>query len=454
MSGAFYKVTIVTMNSDNTIIDQGGIVWEKGVITFIGAHDQAIEYCRKSGISIIDGKGAIIFPGLINTHMHLYQNLLKGIGADLPLEKWWHHTVKPAGLVLDENYVQCAARGAILESIRCGTTTLVDYFQVHARPCLSQVELDVVSDIGVRFIYARGFRTTGKENGFPAALVEETSKVFHEIETLKRQYGNNDLISIWVAPAGVWAMDEKGLRETADFSIQNQVPCTIHMLETQTDNIVCMERYGLSAMEVFQKTHILNTHLLAVHAVHLTDNELDVCKESGVYISHNPVSNMYMGCGISPVIKMLDKGILVSLASDGAASNNCLNMLDVLKMTALLHKVSAQDPSIISAHKVLQMATRDAAETLGLEHRIGSLEVGKDADLFRYDPLLDGSSTPWHDPIATLVYASSNRSVADVLVKGKFILKNDRFTGIDELNVYRLQQQAAKDLIQKAGYDI
>ncbi len=454
MNGAYSNITLVTMDSENTVIKDAGIVWENGLITLIGTKYEVETYCLHREIPCIDGGGTIIFPGLINTHMHMYQNLLKGIGSDLPLETWWYHTIKPAGLVLDKYHVESAVKGAVLEAVRSGTTTMVDYFQVHAQPGLSETELDVVKDLGIRFVYARGFRTSGTQGSSASALVEKATDVFSEVERLKIQYRHNDLISLWIAPAGVWAMDKKGLEDTALFSLKNAIPCTMHMLETETDNIVCRDKFGLSAMEVFNETGLLDIHLLAVHVVHITLDELDLCRDKGVCISHNPVSNMYLGSGISPVIEMRKRNIIVSLASDGAASNNTLNMLEVLKTTALLHRVTSRTPAIISAEQVLRMATIDAARALGMQNCIGSLEVGKDADFFRYDPMLGGASSPCHDPVAMLVFAANSRSIVDVLVKGQFILKQDTFISIDEREVYTIQQQAADDLIQKAGYKI
>lgn len=452
MNGAYSNITLVTMDSDNTIINDGGIVWENGVITLTSTTNEVEAYCLKRKITCKDGRGTIIFPGLINTHMHMYQNLIKGIGSNLPLETWWHHTVKPAGLVLTPQHVESAVRGAVLEAVRSGTTTMVDYFQVHATPGLSEIELDVVNDLGVRFIYARGFRNAGTLNNTTSALVEKTDDVFSEVIKLKKQYKKNDLISLWIAPAGVWAMDKQGLEATAKFSNTNRIPVTMHMLETETDNTVCLENFGVSAVNTFKETGLLDTQLLAVHVVHISPSELDLFHEKNVCISHNPVSNMYLGSGVSPVIEMLKRNIPVSLASDGAASNNNLNMLEVIKTAALLHRNALRDPSAISALDILRMATIGAAETLGMCNCIGSLEQGKDADLFRYDPFIGGSSSPWNDPIDMLVFASSSRSVVDVAVKGKFILREDSFIDIDEREVYVNQQAAAVDLRQKAGY--
>lgn len=453
-SGAIKNITLVTVNPSRDVVTDGGIIWEDGKIIYVGPSYKAEQLARAKNIEIEDGKGKILFPGLVNSHMHLFQNLLKGLGADLDLETWWPSTIKPAAVAFREEHVAAAATAGTLEAIRGGSTTLVDYMYAHPVQGLSQVSIDAVNKVGARLVYARGFRNTGAAHGFPLELIEKTADVFDEVLRLKKRYKDKeDMVRFMVAPAAVWAVDAHGLRDTRDFASDAGVPITMHMLETETDNVICKERYGMKdAITFFEKTHLLGDDLLAVHVVAVGDRELKAFREHGVKVSHNPMANMYLASGVAPITDMLERNICVSLGTDGAASNNSTDMLETLKMTALLHKVNAQDPTAITGNKVLEMATIDGARAIGMDHLIGSIEEGKQADFFLLDPDACGKSSPCHSPVATLVYSSGQQSIVKVVIDGKTIINNGDFVELEERAVYEHQSEMARDLANRAGY--
>lgn len=454
MKGALLNVTIVTLNKAREVIQNGGLVWENGRLSYVGESAGAQQFAQRRGITWEEGRGKLVFPGLINTHMHLFQNLLKGLGSDRPLENWWPEVIAPAAVKIREKHLAAAVKAGALEAVRSGTTTLVDYMYAHPVAALSDVEIDSLRQVGVRTVYGRGFRNTGADIGFPQELIEKMEDVFDDILRLRKEYEkeSDGMVKIWLAPAAAWALTVEGLRQTREFADAYRIPVTMHMFETETDNVICQKRYNKTALDYFEEAGLLGPDLLAVHTVKVRERELRAFKAYGVKVSHNPVSNMYLASGVAPVPEMLQADLTIGLGTDGAASNNCLDMLETMKITALLHKVYWNDPTIITAQKVLEMATIDAAKSIGLDEEIGSLETGKKADFFVYSSSRDPNSCPCHDPVATLVYSSGNAGVEKVVINGETILHESEFVRVDERKTMAEQQEMAEDLVRLADY--
>ena len=438
------------MNKDRQVLRNGGILWEDGQITMIDSSHKVTDSAKSKGIDLVDAKGAVVFPGLINTHNHLFQHLLKGLGEDLKLEEWWPKVIGSTSIHLREKHLRAAVLGGILEALRSGTTTIVDYMQVHPVRGLSDVEIETARASGIRLIYGRGFRNFSKGGLFSKTLVESTEDVFHEVEDLKKRYEarSDGMTKVFLAPAAAWGVTLDGLKETCEFSKASGTPITMHVFETDTDNKVCIEQYGMPAIDYFEKAGLLSPTFLAVHCVRMKEDEIRRFAQHGVKVSHNPLSNMYLASGAAPVPEFRRQKVVVSLATDGAASNNSNNMLEVLKGTALLHKVISGDSHILSAMDVLGMATIDGAKAIGMEDSIGSLEVGKRADLFLFSPVRAPTSCPMHDPAATLVYSSDSRSVVMTVVDGRVLLRDYMFTGMDEEAILKEEQDMAEDLVR------
>ena len=340
-----------------------------------------------------------------------------------------------------------------MEALRTGTTTIVDYMQVHPVSGLSAAEIDEAASLGIRLVYGRGFRDYTKSSTFPRELVDDLGEVFREVEGLKKLEAPGDpMLRIYLAPAAAWGCTFDSMKETAAFSQATGVPITMHVFETNTDNEVCEARYGMRAIDFYEKSGLLGPSFLAVHCVKMDGRDIAVFKDHDVKISHNPVSNMYLASGISPVPAFIKEGLTVSLGCDGAASNNSNNMLEVLKFTALLHKVFTGDPQAMTAQKVLYMATRGGAEAIGLSDEIGSLEAGKRADFFMFDPLRSATCAPIHDPLATLVYSADSRGVVMTAVNGKVLLEDGAFTSLDEERLLYNEQAMALDLVNKTDF--
>lgn len=453
-SGAIINAQIVTVDKDRRILKDAGILWENTRISAIGSSKEIAAKAKELEITPKDARNSVVFPGMINTHNHIFQHLLKGLGCDMNLEEWWPTVIGPTGVVLREQHVKAATEAAAIEAIRTGTTTIVDYFQVHPVPGLSAVEIETAREMGIRLMYGRGFRNFRKSDTFPDELIDDLDQVFKEVEGLKKQYEDlsDPMLKMYLAPAAAWGLTFDGLSETVKFSKAVNVPITMHVFETDTDNAVCTARYGMKAIDFYERSGLLTPEFIAVHCVKMDDHDISVFKEHDVKISHNPLSNMILSSGVAPVPAFRKAGLTVSIACDGAASNNSNNMLEVLKSTALLHKVTSGDPQILSAYDVLEMATMGGARAIGLENEVGSLEVGKRADMFLFNPVRSATCCPMHDPVAGLVYSSDSRGITMTVINGKVVLEDDVLLGMDEEGILCNEQQQALDLIAKTDF--
>ena len=456
MRGAVVNTTIVTMDGERRILKSAGLIWgEDGRIQKIGKEADIQNAAKEQGITPVDADGAILFPGMIDTHNHLFQHLLKGVGTDMSLESWWPSTIGVAGKKLTAQQVRSAVAGGVLEALRTGTTTIVDYMQVHPVPHLSEVEIETAKELGIRFVYARGYRDYRQQNAFtPSAMTEDIQDVINEITDLDKNYTDrvSGMTRVFSAPASIPAVSLEGLADLAQLAREKDIPVTMHTFETGTDEAVCRERYGKGMGQCLEETGILDASLLAVHCVRMSDDDIALYRDHGVRISHNPLSNMYLASGVAPVPRFLKEGMTVSLGCDGAASNNSNNMLEVLKTTALLHKVSAMDPQAMTADEVLAMATIGGAKAIGMDSEIGSIEEGKRADFFLFDPRRSATCSPVFDPVATLVYSADSRGITAAAVNGTFLLKDDAFTQADEEAVIRREQEQADELFRTCGF--
>ena len=239
-------------------------------------------------------------------------------------------------------------------------------------------------------------------------------------------------------------MSAEALREVNCFSADHNLPVTMHLLESELDNDFCREHYGRPTIPFLEEIGFLSPRLLAVHCVCLAEDDIRRLAAHDVKVSHNPIANMILGTGVAPVTRLLEAGIPIALGTDGSASNDNQNYLELLKGTALLHKVSHRDPLALGAETVLRMATEVGAGVVGLQEKVGSIAAGKQADMVIFD-FARANTTPAHDPVASLVYSADTSNVDSVLVAGRFLLRDGELTTVDE---EALLQRAS----QKAGW--
>ena len=423
------NVNVLTMDADDNVIVDGVIGIKDGVISFLGKPDAGTPLPAEDRI---DACGMTALPGFVNTHVHCFQSLLKGLGADMPLIGWLNSSVQPFGVRVTRKQQELATLAACMESLKSGCTTISEFFYTNQDPELADVCIETMRRTGIRNVLMRTFQDYGDEYNVPSCYIEPADKAIGEVERLRQAYQNDDMTQIWTGPDVTWATSRAGYERILEYCLDKDVRYTMHLKETPEDDDMCMRHYGTGIVALLDSIGFLTDRFLAVHCVHLTLEEINLFADRGVSISHNPAANLYLGSGIAPIPHCLKAGVNISLGTDGAASNNTSDMLDTIRLASLIHKGAMQDPTAISADQVMRMATVNGAKALGTEKLTGSLETGKKADIILFDP--DKlRSMPVHDLKATLAYSSSAENIDTVIVNGKTVYRKGVFScGIDE----------------------
>ena len=428
------NVTIVMMDANETIIENGIIGIVDGTISLIEKQIPNILYQARERI---DAGGMLALPGFVNTHVHCFQSLLKGLGADRPLIGWLNSSVQPFGIKVTHRQQELATLIACLEALKSGCTTLCEFFYTNQDPELADVCIETMQKAGIRSVFMRTFQDYGEEYNVPDCYVEPVEKAIKEVERLKKISCSDDMLSIWTGPDVTWATTRNGYEKILEYCLDRKVRYTMHLNETPEDNSMCRRQYGKNIVELLDEIGFLTDQFLAVHCVYLTPDEIKLLAERSVSISHNPAANLYLGSGFAPIPACLREGINISLGTDGAASNNTTDMLDTMRLTALIHKGVLRDAAAMSSQEVVRMSTSGGAKALGMEKTIGSLEAGKKADIILFDPSRI-RSVPMHDPFATIVYSASAENIDTTIVNGKVVYRKGIFScGVDEAELHR-----------------
>ncbi|MBK0122321.1 amidohydrolase [Pantoea sp. S61] len=443
---------IITMNSQREILEQASLVIEGHHIRAIGTRETlSLQYPEAE---VIDCRQRIIIPGMVNTHTHLFQTLLKGLGDDMVLKKWFTCMTGPSAVALTEEDVYAAALHGCMESLRSGVTSLVDFMYAHPRPGLTAKVIEAFEVSGIRGHVCRGFLTTGAEHGIPEALIETPEAALADArDVIHRFHKANGRVKVGLAPSMIWALDEKVLRGTRELANETGVLITTHVAETDFEIEQAKLRFQGTDTEFLSDIGFLGPDVLAVHCVQCSSRDIRALKHHDTRVSHNPCSNLYLASGVPPIPEMLAAGLTVGLGSDGPASSNNHNLFQAMKVAALLQKGVHRDPTIMTAEKVLEMATIDGARAIGLDHLVGSLEVGKRADVVIVDTS-HPAMTPIHHPVSSLVYSALGHEVSDVFVDGAWLLRNGEFTQINQQAVMARSQRAAQSLAARTGNDM
>lgn len=407
--------TVLTVNDNNDVFFDGAIGFENDRIIYVGpTPEQFNEYDR-----VIDAGQRTIMPGLVNTHGHTAMSLLRGYADDLPLQDWLEQKMWPLEAQFSAEHVKWGTLLSIVEMLKTGTTTFVDMYD-YMDTVAQMVELS-----GMRASLCRGVI------GLCPPDVQQ-SKLDEATEFAKKWNRAADgRIKTMMSPHGAYTCPPDYIEKIVARAEELDLPLHIHMSETQFEVEQNVKDYGSRPVEHLEKIGVFNRPTLVAHAVHLTDEEIDILARNNVRVSHNPISNLKLASGIAPVPKMLEKGICVSLGTDSSASNNNLDLFEEMKMVALLHKGVHLDPVAVPATEALRIATINGAKALLMDQDIGSLEVGKQADFIVVDTT-QVYYQPSHDPISHVVYAGSGRDVKDVFVAGVQLVKNGHCLTLDE----------------------
>lgn len=449
METVWAHATVITMNGAREIIHDGAVAAADGLITDVGPAREVLG--RHPAAQVTRCAGRTVIPGLVNTHTHLFQTLLKGLGDDMVLADWFARVTGPSAVELTFGDVLAAARHGCVESIRSGVTTLVDFMYVHPRPYLADAVVQAFTETGMRGVVARGYITTGTDDGVPRPLVERAEDALADATRLIRAHNRPGArVRVGLAPCMIWTVDEQTLAATREVARAEQALVTMHVSETGFEIENSLRRFGMRDVAVLARAGLLGPGLLAVHCVRCDAGDIELLAGHGSSVSHNPCSNAYLASGVAAVPQMIRRGITVGLATDGPASNNNQNLIQAMKFAALVHKGSHRDPGVITAEKVLEMATIDGAAAVGMAGETGSLEPGKRADLVVLD-LGSPFVTPLHDPVSALVYSALGSEPETVVIDGVTVMSGGTVRTVDEAQVASRAQAAADSLAARAG---
>jgi 5-methylthioadenosine/S-adenosylhomocysteine deaminase len=439
---------VVTVNSVNDVHERGSVLVRGDRIADIGS--KAELSAKEPDAEVIDCSSNILMPGMVNTHTHLFQTLLKGPGDDMVLKDWFTYMTGPAAVELTAADMHAAAMHGCVESIRSGVTTLVEFMYAHPRPGLTRAVIDAYEATGMRGFVCRGFFSTGAEYGVPTALIETPEKALADARALaKEQNRPGGRVQVGLAPCMIWGLDEACLRETRKAADELGLLVTMHVSETPFEVEHSKRLYGRSETTFLSDIGFLRPDVLAVHCVKCSSADIAALHRHGTKVSHNPCSNMYLASGLAPIPEMLKIGVTIGLASDGPASSNNHSLFQAMKFAALMQKGFHGDPTIITAQQVLRMATIDGARAVGLENEIGSIEVGKKADLSLLD-MSDFFASPIHDPISSIVYSALGHEPTLVVIDGRIVMRDRRVLTVDQGRVRHDAQNAAASLTSRA----
>ncbi len=370
----------------------------------------------------------VIMPGLVNAHAHTPCNLFRGLADDLPLMDWLKNHIWPAeGLILNPESVADFMYMAILELLRGGVTCFCDHFFFH------DTAAKVVKETGVRANIALWI------GNVPTVWGKNEAEYFAKAENTLNASTPDPRISWSLGPHSPYMVTPEAFKKIKNLSEQFNIPIHLHLHETQAEIDESLAKYGKRPIEWLNELGLISPKLIGIHMTQLTPQEIELVAASGMSIVHCPESNLKLASGFAPIHELLSAGVNVAIGTDGAGSNNDLDMFGELQTAALLCKGLSRSPTALPAYQALQMATIQGAKAFGLDHEIGSLESGKVADIISVD-LSSYLTQPVYNPISHLAYAVNRLQVSDVWVAGKQLLNKGEFTEMDPQEIIRKSQ--------------
>ena len=429
--------TIVTMDGSRRVLDNGGVAVKDGRVMDVGkAADIERKYAARE---IINGAGKVVIPGLVNGHTHVPMTLFRGIADDLDLQEWLTKYIFPAEAKnVTEDFVRVGTRLGLAEMIRSGTTTYCDMYYFE----------DAIADE----TFKAGMRGVLGETviDFPVADNKTNAEAMAYVDRFLNHWKGNALIVPAIAPHAPYTVSADHLKAVRALSDRTGAPIVIHISETKREVDDSLKDKGASPIDYLNRIGFLNERVIAAHVVWPTDAELGLLKKLGVGIVHNPQSNMKLASGVAPVPEMLKNDLPVGLGTDGAASNNDLNLWEEMDTAAKLHKVFSKDPKVVTALEAFEMATIRGARSLHLEKEIGSIEKGKRADLVVVD-LDDLNQTPYYNIYSDLVYSAKSSDVRTVIIEGRVVMRDRRLLTLNEETIKADARKYRERIVRSIG---
>ena len=412
---------VVTMDVSGRVLSPGAVAIDGRDIVAVDT-PEAIA-ARFAGRESIDTSGQVVMPGLINTHTHAPMVLYRGLADDLALMDWLQKYIFPAeARTVTPEFVRAGTRLAALEMIQSGTTTYADMYY------FEEEIAKVTKEAGLRGVLGQTIIQ------FPVADAKTPAEELARTEAFIKQFAGDELIVPAIAPHSMYTLDTATLKRIRALADREHVPVLIHLSETADETRTAREKYQATPARYLESIGFWGPRTLAAHGVWLTPADMAILARRHVAVSHNPESNMKLASGAAKVVAMRRAGIVVGLGTDGAASNNDLDMFEATRQSAFLAKLQTSDPRAIPARTALQMATIDGARALGMEAQIGSLEAGKRADVICV-AMTAARQTPMYDPLSHLVYVTRGDDVRTTIVNGRVLMRDRKVMTLNEAAV-------------------
>lgn len=425
---------IATVEPNQPLLENYAVIVQAGVIIKILPIEEARQQYTASSLVCLDEH--VLIPGLINLHTHAAMSLMRGIADDIPLMKWLNDHIWPAEkAILSERYVRDATTLACAEMLSGGITCFNDmYFY-------PQATASVASQVGMR----ANLGLVVLE--FPSIYASDADDYLQKGGAAHDSWRNNPLITSSLAPHAPYTVSNQTFEKVITYAEQLGVGIHTHLHETRDEIAQSEAQFGLRPLQRVAEFGLLGPNLVAAHCVHLQPNEIDLLAEYGCHVAHCPSSNLKLASGIAPVAQLLARGVNVGLGTDGVASNNRLDIFTEMRLAALLAKGVSEDATVIPAHQALEMATINAAKAMGLDHKIGSIEVGKLADLAAVK-LSNLTTAPYYDPISHLIYSCGREHVTHTWVAGELRYSNGVYANIEPMELKDIINTWQPKLIQ------
>ncbi|HSB11946.1 MAG TPA: 5'-deoxyadenosine deaminase [Blastocatellia bacterium] len=433
--------TVVTLDAEDHLFE-GDVLVDRGRIAEIGASLGGLSY---KGADVIDARGRLLLPGFVQTHIHLCQTLFRGAADDLSLIDWLRKRIWPMEAAHTAESVYASARLGIAELIRGGTTSALTMETVNH----TEAAFEAVAESGFRATVGKCMMDKGDD--VPPALREETeASIADSLALLERWHEKADgRMRYCFAPRFAVSCTRELLERIGRLSRERGILVHSHASENQ-DEIAFVEREtGLRNIEYLDLVGVASARTVLAHCVHVDDNELEILARTGTHVAHCPSSNLKLGSGFARIPEMLERGVSVSLGADGAACNNRLDMFTEMRTAALIQK-ALHGAETLTARTMLRMATIGGARALGLDSEIGSIELGKRADLVLLN-LQELHTTPHPDPISTIVYAAEASDVETVIIDGRVVMRGRELTTMDHRVVQAEAENQAALIRQSLG---
>ena len=427
----------MTMDGARRVIENGAIAVRDGRVVAVGPVSEIDRsYAARE---IVNATGKVVIPGLINGHTHVPMTLFRGLADDLDLQEWLTKYIFPAEAKnVTEEFVRVGTRLGLAEMIRGGTTTYCDMYY------FEDAIADETSKAGMRGVLGETVID------FPVADNKTNAEAMAYVEKFVSKWKGNPLIVPAIAPHAPYTVSEEHLKAVRAFSDRTGAPIVTHISETKREVDDSMKARGARPVDYLNRIGFLGNRVIAAHMVWPSEEELGLLKQLGVGIVHNPQSNMKLASGVAPVPEMLKQDLPVGLGTDGAASNNDLNLWEEMDTAAKLHKLFSKDPKVVSAEEAFEMATIRGARALHLDKEIGSIEKGKRADLALVD--LDAlNQTPFYNIYSDLVYATKGADVRTVIIEGRVVMRDRRLLTLNEETIKADARRFREQIIRSLG---